>query len=69
MDWPHLTLRDIGGILLLVVFLGVVLLACVLGPQMTAKTNYGFGPEWNCSFPGKGTPICIKRVANPAAPN
>ncbi|MGA2793551.1 MAG: hypothetical protein ABSE69_08450 [Roseiarcus sp.] len=29
--------------------------------QSSARTgNWGFGPDWRCSLPGKGGPICIK---------
>jgi hypothetical protein len=69
MNWPYLTRRDIGGILLAIVILGVALLASVFGPQITARMNYGHGPEWNCSFPGKGDAVCVKRVTNGGAPN
>lgn len=22
--------------------------------------NFGFGPDWQCTYPGKGEPVCIK---------
>jgi hypothetical protein len=69
MNWPYLTRADIGGILFAIVLLGVVLLGLVFGPQITAKTNYGHGPDWNCSFPGKGDAVCVKRITKTDAPN
>jgi hypothetical protein len=69
MNWPLLTLRDIGGIALLIALLAAVLFASVVGPRINAKTNYGFGPEWDCSAPGKGGPVCVKRAAPAGAAN
>ncbi len=65
MTWPYLTRGDIGGVvLLLIVILGCgVLFASIKGPQISQKTNYGFGPEWVCASPGKGGPICVKHPA------
>ena len=65
--WPYLTLRDVGGILAAIVLLAAVLFASAIAPQIRAKINYGFGPEWDCSFPGKGSPVCVKRVVNSGA--
>jgi hypothetical protein len=63
MTWPYLTRGDIGGVVLLIVILGGVLFASIKGPQISQKTNYGFGPEWVCASPGKGGPICVKHPA------
>jgi hypothetical protein len=30
--------------------------------------NFGFGPDWDCSNPGKGESICVKREAPPENP-
>jgi hypothetical protein len=31
-------------------------------------TNAGLGPDWNCSSPGKGEPVCVKQPGAPANP-
>jgi hypothetical protein len=59
--WPRLTLRDVKGALLLFVFVILLLLGAVFGPEMARRTNYGFGPEWDCVNPGKVSGLtCIK---------
>lgn len=68
--WPYLTRGDVAGILLLIVILGAVLFAAVVGPELARKTNYGFGPEWDCVNPGKLSGLsCIKRPAKSENPN
>ena len=62
MFWLTLTGRDIGGILLALALLAAVVLASVTRPMVLAKTNYGFGPEWDCSYPGGGGPMCVKHA-------
>jgi hypothetical protein len=63
MNWPYLTRGDGAGILLLIVIVGGLLLVWVKCPSVVRKTNYGFGPEWDCSSPtgDNGNPVCIKR--------
>jgi hypothetical protein len=29
--------------------------------------NQGFGPDWDCSNPGRGESICVKRATPPGA--
>jgi hypothetical protein len=63
-------LRDFG-IILLVVVAGAAALAGVAYMQSSGRAmNWGFGPEWQCSWPGKGGPVCIKHpspIDKPAA--
>ena len=66
MNWPYLSLRDVGVILLLLALLGLLLFVSVVGAGVSRKTNYGFGPEWDCSNPGRGALSCIKRLTAPA---
>jgi hypothetical protein len=60
MIWPYLTRGDVAGILLLIVILGGLLFVSVISPPVR-RTNYGFGPEWDCQSPGYGGPVCIRR--------
>ena len=63
MAWPYLTRRDIAGVGLVILLLGGLAIAFLLRPQFFLQANHGFGPDWDCTYPGKGEPICVKRVA------
>jgi hypothetical protein len=61
--WMSLRLlprADVFGILLAMVVLVVAACGWWLAPASIKKTNFGFGPEWDCASPGKGGPICVK---------
>ena len=63
MDWRLLSRRDIVGLLLaagIIVLLGVVYLAF---PGLGQRANFGFGPDWACTDPGQGGPVCIRSRA------
>src|ERR1700724_427170 len=65
MNWPYLK-RNIPGIITWIVVVGGLLFLWVINPDLTPrKTNYGFGPEWDCYSPGRGGPICFKRAEKP----
>lgn len=54
----------------------VILLAAVgfafiatRSPRLSyGPTNAGLGPDWNCSNPGKGEPVCVKQMRADKAP-
>jgi hypothetical protein len=52
-------LRDFG-VILLVVVAGAATVAGAAYLQSSGAANWGFGPEWQCLWPGKGGPVCIK---------
>jgi hypothetical protein len=56
-----LTRRDISGILLAIVLLAALAFLFVVFPNLGQQTNEGFGPEWDCTNPGQGGPICVKK--------
>lgn len=64
---------DIAGILVLAWLLAVILSAYVIFPVQTRKVqtqvNSGFGPEWDCVYPGKGQEICIKSLSKHPDPS
>jgi hypothetical protein len=64
MNWYELTIKDVLGLLLVAVLLAVFAYTAVEYALFRGRTNFGFGPEWECSYPGKGDPICIKRPAS-----
>jgi hypothetical protein len=55
---------DIAAVLFLVALLGALLVAAMEFPNYTLSsvTNWGFGPGWKCTNPGRGEPICIKQT-------
>jgi hypothetical protein len=61
MNFALLTLRDIAGIAFLIVILGGLFFVWLISVNSGFTTNGGFGPEWTCTYPGKGDPVCIKR--------
>jgi hypothetical protein len=66
--WPPPRRKDIGAILLVVVFIGVLVFGIAFSNHLAV--NFGFGPEWRCvdvgSRAGGPNPVCIKDV--PAKP-
>jgi hypothetical protein len=30
----------------------------------TQRANFGFGPDWKCTYAGKGDSICVKKSPN-----
>ena len=60
MNWPYLKRGDVIGILLMTVLLGVVLFVALFFPNLRGKSNFGFGPEWECTYVDEGDPFCVK---------
>jgi hypothetical protein len=52
--------RDIAAILIVVVLAAAGL--AVMGRFDWISLNWGFGPDWTCTHPGQGEPICIKEA-------
>ena len=67
--WPYLHLRpgDIKGSLWIIGILAAVGLVLLLFPELRTDTNFGFGPEWQCTPMPKGDPICVKLVGKDEA--
>jgi hypothetical protein len=66
MNWYELTRRDVVGLVVAVAIVGALLWASFVTREAREKTNWGFGPEWECSNPlgrGGAGPICFKRAA------
>jgi hypothetical protein len=61
MNWHDLRPGDIKGILLMVALFGGLVVAMLLG--LGKNTNFGFGPEWQCTPMPKGDPICVRLIA------
>ena len=64
MNLYLLTRRDITAIFLAVAIICGLLFDCVALPDLgLGWSSQGFGPNWECSNPGHGESICIKRPA------
>jgi hypothetical protein len=68
MYWRLLSLtrKDVVGILLAIALLVVIFVAFVGRIYWAHSANWGFGPEWACTNPGQGGPVCVKRGASKA---
>ncbi len=70
MNWPPPRPGDVAAFLLVLAIVGILLFKYALFPSQDRTVNAGLGPEWDCTYPGKGEPICIKkRGEQPAKPN
>ncbi len=61
MNWHDLRPGDLKGILLMVAVFAGLAAAMLLG--FGKNTNFGFGPEWQCTPMPKGDPICVRLIA------
>jgi hypothetical protein len=59
-EWPA-----IAFVLALIILIGWAALAG--GGFYRLKPNFGFGPDWNCTYVGQGDPVCVKQPAKPTA--
>ena len=63
MNWPWMppSAKDVACIAAVIVSAGVLLFLLTIYPYFRGlQPNKGFGPEWNCAYPGQGDPVCIK---------
>jgi len=60
--WPPPRRGEIVAFLVLVFTVAV----CALAALWPDDTNWGFGTDWRCSFPGRGDPVCVKTPPKPA---
>jgi hypothetical protein len=58
--WPAPQKGDISAIILLMFMMASVLIFYLVSPR-DPTSNHGFGPGWECSDPGWGEPVCIKK--------
>ena len=56
-------LKNAALALLVLLAVGLLALGGMYGRSLSQAANWGLGPEWRCSFPGKGGPVCIKYPA------
>jgi hypothetical protein len=63
--WPLPTRGEIAAVLVILAIGGALIFAFIKYPYGAA--NRGFGPEWDCTQPGSGDPVCLKRA--PATPS
>jgi len=62
MNWYLLKRKDIAAILFAVVIVGGLFVVYVAVPSLGwSNSNRGFDPSWECTNPGDGDSVCIKR--------
>jgi hypothetical protein len=64
-DWFPMRRGDVIAVAIGLAILALAAICFIYIPNW-ARTNAGFGPEWECTSVGKGDPVCIKR--QPAMP-
>jgi hypothetical protein len=61
--------KDIAAILFAVAIVGGLFVVYVAVPSLGwSNSNRGFGPGWECTNPGDGESICIKKPPANQAP-
>ena len=61
MGWRRF-LDNAIGILIVIAMLGIALFLGTTARPILLKVNNGFGPDWDCTYPGRGDPICFKHL-------
>jgi hypothetical protein len=59
--WRTLRRGDVVAIFLLAAFVGIAVIAVVKFPNLSRTGSLRFGPDWECTYPGKGEPVCVKK--------
>jgi hypothetical protein len=57
--------REIWAILIVAALAAAGIAAMML--PYNGNTNFGFGPEWECTSVAQGDPVCVKRGAAAAS--
>lgn len=61
MFWRFMAPRDLAAILLGVAILVLLGFMYIVPAERRHEANDGFGPEWECTHPGRGEPVCVKK--------
>ena len=62
MNRRFLNWNSVAAVAVVVVCLGYWFFIGFRYPSQRA--NFGFGPDWNCTYFGKGDPVCVKKPPN-----
>ena len=55
--------RDVIAVVVGILLVAWVIVEWVAWPiRPRLLYNWGFGPDWDCTYPGKGEPVCSKRT-------
>jgi hypothetical protein len=65
MNWRLWSRGDIAAIIIAVAILAAFLVLFIAFPNAGWRAHLGFGPNWDCTYPGKGDPVCIRRAPAP----
>jgi hypothetical protein len=69
MNWRLLTWKNIAGLLVTAMIVGTLVCLFVVYPGGIRGRNFGFGPEWSCTYIPNSDPVCVKKTLsneNPA---
>jgi len=59
--WLMIRAGDVAALMVLAAIVAALLFSGVLPVQL--RSNWGFGRDWRCFYPGQGEPVCVKQVA------
>jgi hypothetical protein len=60
--WPAPQKGEICAIILVAAIASVLMFTLIKPLRFDPTLNNGFGPGWECSNPGWGEPVCIKKL-------
>jgi hypothetical protein len=63
--WPRPERREVVAGAAIIAILAATAIALLRLPY-PGMLGWGFGPEWSCSHPGQGDPVCVREP--PAKP-
>jgi hypothetical protein len=70
---PFSSLRHLSANLgrrdVVAIIFAVAILLLFAATKSTTFNHGGFGPEWDCTNPGGGGSVCVKKTARPTDPS
>ena len=61
MRWASSVRGNLIAIVLALAIGGILAFVSARYVDLGRVSNYGFGPDWQCTRVGKGDPICVRR--------
>ena len=61
--WPTPSRRDAAAVVVLIAIVAVFAFAAVMHGGWGRPRD--LGPDWDCTNPGQGDPVCVKKQAAP----
>ncbi|HTR87874.1 MAG TPA: hypothetical protein VMI56_25555 [Reyranella sp.] len=62
--WRLISRKDIAGAAVAAVIVAGLIVGYIVWPGYSrfTGTQSTLGPDWTCTYPGKGDPICVKKA-------